>query len=93
MSAPIRLRTHGRKPLSVVICQLCAALVFAPGERAHERVHAVTLRPDEPIDLDEIRGDDALITDLADGAPAQPGDLLGELIQAWIAEIDREDDD
>jgi hypothetical protein len=155
----VNLLTLGR-PLQVLICQLCASLYLAEGERAHDAVHhaaavhehegerigktSQSAHPDDderpvselsdaarfygriyallgeetdnvlvermgcdPDRLAEIayeffaapadelqaaiRADDELLDDLGDGAPAAPGDVLGEHLAAFVAEVDRED--
>jgi hypothetical protein len=42
----------------------------------------------EPVALDALRRDDALLDDLADGAPAPDGDALATLLAAWRDVID-----
>jgi hypothetical protein len=43
---------------------------------------------DDPVTLDALRADDALLDDLADGAPAPDGDALATLLAAWRDVID-----
>lgn len=42
----------------------------------------------EVVDLAAVEADEQLITDLADGAPAPPGDTAAEMLAAWILHID-----